>query len=106
MTDVEQQKMLARKHGHFNEKLGLITFPLNTDGFDIRGINVLVENVYVENFDDAVVPKPMNTGHYFGNCTENIWVSSKVVRATKNILSGAQLARKIWRRYERRECAA
>lgn len=34
------------------------TFPLNTDGIDIGGSNVLVENIKIKNYDDSVVTKP------------------------------------------------
>lgn len=34
------------------------TFPLNTDGIDPYGSNVLIENVNFTNFDDAVAVKP------------------------------------------------
>jgi polygalacturonase len=33
-------------------------FPLNTDGIDIAGSNVLVENVKITTWDDGVVVKP------------------------------------------------
>jgi polygalacturonase len=73
---VEQQKTLLRALGHWDVKLGIPTFPLNTDGIDIVGINVTVENVYVENFDDSVVVKPSNTEgrHQFTNCSQNVLV--------------------------------
>ena len=34
------------------------TFPLNTDGIDPAGKNVLIERVKITNFDDAVAVKP------------------------------------------------
>jgi polygalacturonase len=37
---------------------GFPLFPLNTDGFDPAGKNVLIENVNITNFDDAVAVKP------------------------------------------------
>ena len=36
------------------------TMPLNTDGIDPFGSNVLIENVNITNFDDAVAVKPMH----------------------------------------------
>ena len=38
--------------------LTLPIFPLNTDGIDPRGSNVLIERVNITNFDDAVAVKP------------------------------------------------
>lgn len=40
--------------------INLPTFPLNTDGIDPWGSNVLIENVKVRNFDDAIAVKPCN----------------------------------------------
>jgi len=34
------------------------TFPLNTDGIDFKGENVLIERVKITNFDDSIVAKP------------------------------------------------
>ena len=34
------------------------TFPLNTDGIDPSGKNILIERVNITNFDDAVAIKP------------------------------------------------
>lgn len=33
-------------------------FPLNTDGIDPHGTNILIERVNITNFDDAVAIKP------------------------------------------------
>jgi hypothetical protein len=51
-------------------------FPLNTDGIDIGGSNVLVENIQIRNYDDAVVSKPSNGGNkvVMGGCTQNFTV--------------------------------
>ena len=47
---------------HLSEFLGLglriPTFPLNTDGIDPAGTNILIERVNITNFDDAVAVKP------------------------------------------------
>jgi len=37
------------------------TFPLNTDGIDIAGSNILIERVNITNFDDAVAIKPLSS---------------------------------------------
>ena len=51
----------------------LPTFPLNTDGVDIWGSNMVFRRVKITNFDDAIVPKPSNGGDQV-HCTENILV--------------------------------
>jgi len=37
----------------------LPTYPLNTDGIDPWGTNILIERIKITNFDDAVAVKPM-----------------------------------------------
>ena len=49
--------------------------PLNTDGLDLWGTNILVENVKIRNYDDAVVPKPRGEGA----CTQDIIVRNASV---------------------------
>jgi len=51
----------------------LPTFPLNTDGVDIWGRNMVFRRMKITNFDDAIVPKPSNKGKKI-HCTENILV--------------------------------
>lgn len=61
------------------EALGVPTFPLNTDGIDPRGKNVLIENVNITNFDDAVAVKPCNQGDPFTNCSQNMTIRNSFV---------------------------
>ena len=53
------------------------SFPLNTDGLDLWGSNINVENVKIKTYDDAVVPKPCNS-HICpvakNGCTRDIYV--------------------------------
>lgn len=74
---------MMMKHGHWlkrdNVLGGLPIFPLNTDGIDPKGEDVLIENCYIENFDDAVAVKP-SSSHDFTNCTQNITTRNSVVR--------------------------
>ena len=56
------------------EALGIPTFPLNTDGIDPSGKNVLIENVTITNFDDAVAVKPSSAGDTFTNCSQNMTI--------------------------------
>jgi len=58
---------------------GIPTFPLNTDGIDPRGANVLIENVYIENFDDAVAVKPANQGDTLSQCSQNMLIRNCTV---------------------------
>jgi polygalacturonase len=39
------------------------TFPLNTDGIDPSGTNVIIRNINITNYDDAVAVKPCNGGY-------------------------------------------
>ena len=68
-----------RRYGYLerHEEIGIEipTFPLNTDGIDLWGQDILVENVYIENFDDTVVAKESNAHSFFPNCTNNVVVS-------------------------------
>jgi len=46
-----------------------VTFPLNTDGIDPAGKNILIQNITVQNFDDAVAVKPLREGRMMSNCS-------------------------------------
>ena len=61
-VDVFEQKKLAQKHGFYDYKLNIPTFPLNTDGIDPFGTNIIIRRVNITNFDDAVAVKPSNNG--------------------------------------------
>lgn len=68
-VDVNQQKELMKEFGYWDEAVGAPTFPLNTDGMDLRGRNVLVENVRIQCFDDGIAIKPTNSLGHEQNCT-------------------------------------
>uniref|UniRef100_A0A0G4GQ61 Pectate lyase superfamily protein domain-containing protein n=1 Tax=Chromera velia CCMP2878 TaxID=1169474 RepID=A0A0G4GQ61_9ALVE len=60
-------------------RIGLPTFPLNTDGIDPYGRDFLIEDCEITCFDDAVAVKPTGLNSWTG-CTENIMVrNTKVV---------------------------
>jgi hypothetical protein len=61
------------------------TFPLNTDGIDPSGKNILVENVVIENFDDAIAVKPLD-GTKIHHCTEDVIFRNSKVTVRYNIL--------------------
>jgi Glycosyl hydrolases family 28 len=44
-VDVQAQKRLLLKYGKWNLNLGIPTFPLNTDGIDPSGANIVIRNV-------------------------------------------------------------
>jgi polygalacturonase len=48
------------------------SFPLNTDGIDPSGKNILIERVKITNFDDAIAVKPMDSRGKIAKCTENV----------------------------------
>lgn len=57
-VNITQQMALLRRHNrttiHPTLGIELPTFPLNTDGIDPAGRDVLIENSVIDNFDDAV----------------------------------------------------
>ena len=56
-------------------------FPLNTDGIDPSGQNILIHNVTIENYDDAVAVKPGHLEEEEG-CTENVTVeNANIIRS-------------------------
>ena len=49
-------------------------FPLNTDGIDPSGRNILIQNITVENYDDVVAVKPGRL--LTDGCTQNVTVEN------------------------------
>lgn len=58
---------------HLQEQLPI--FPLNTDGIDIAGDLVYINNVSITNFDDAIAIKPLNQGNTI-NCSRNMLIEN------------------------------
>eukprot|EP00455_Lapot_gusevi_P054830 TRINITY_DN885_c0_g1_i1.p1 TRINITY_DN885_c0_g1~~TRINITY_DN885_c0_g1_i1.p1 ORF type:complete len:433 (+),score=162.00 TRINITY_DN885_c0_g1_i1:85-1383(+) len=77
-VDVTAQQDMLTKFGHWWQ--GIPTFPLNTDGFDPAATNVLIENVRITNFDDAVAVKPCKQNYKYCTCSSNIYVRNAKVR--------------------------
>ena len=69
-VDIEAQKNLSESSGW---KVPM--FPFNTDGIDPSGQNILIQNVTIENYDDAVAVKPGHLNDEEG-CTENVIVEN------------------------------
>lgn len=73
-VDIFEQKKLAMKHGKFDYRLNLPTFPLNTDGIDPAGSNIVIRNSRITSYDDSIAVKPANSGYSIAKCSENITV--------------------------------
>ena len=72
-----QQELLEQKQS----KLGVASapwnipmFPLNTDGIDPSGRNILIQNITCENYDDVVAVKPGKL--LTDGCTQNVTVEN------------------------------
>ena len=52
-------------------------FPLNTDGIDPSGRNILIQNITCENYDDVVAVKPGKL--LTDGCTQNMTVDNAKV---------------------------
>ena len=74
MVDVTRQKSLLMKHRKWHLGLSIPTFPLNTDGIDPQAKNVLIEDSFIQSFDDSVAVKPCHGGYRNCQCAENILV--------------------------------
>jgi hypothetical protein len=62
------------------EALDLPTFPLNTDGIDVRGMWIVVTQCHVENFDDSLCVKPMTrSASFLTSCSENIYIAHSTI---------------------------
>ena len=75
-VDVFEQKKFAKLFGFFDVSSGSFTFPLNTDGIDPSGTNVVIRDVKITSFDDAVAVKPANKGNKIATCAQNILVEN------------------------------
>uniref|UniRef100_A0A914C3R8 Uncharacterized protein n=1 Tax=Acrobeloides nanus TaxID=290746 RepID=A0A914C3R8_9BILA len=49
-------------------------FPANTDGIDLSGKNILVENVIIEVGDDGIAIKPANSRNMYSNCSQDMLI--------------------------------
>ena len=70
-VDVTAQKEMLESSDTSSWKIPM--FPFNTDGIDPSGQNILIQNITVENYDDAVAVKP---GNLEDGCTENVTVEN------------------------------
>ena len=58
-------------------------YPLNTDGIDPRASNVIIRNLTVTNFDDAIAIKPCDSRGLYCQCASNIVIRD--VRTTYSV---------------------
>jgi len=73
-VDVNEQLEIYKAHGGLDATSGLPIFPLNTDGCDIAGKNIFVENVTITNYDDTVCVKPLSGDSLLNQCAENYMI--------------------------------
>lgn len=78
MVDTIGQKKLLSDHGLL-DSFGIPTFPLNTDGIDPAGENILIENVTIQCYDDAVAVKPMTKKGKNAQCSRNMTIRNATV---------------------------
>lgn len=60
-------------------KFNFPIFPLNTDGIDVSGKNIVITNCFIRNFDDAIAVKPLNSNNQLSSCSENIVITNSIV---------------------------
>ena len=76
-VDVEDQAALLNSLGLMTDgsdglPIGIPTFPLNTDGIDVSGVNITVQHCRILNYDDSVCLKPNNQNDAPRTCTEDV----------------------------------
>lgn len=93
-VDNHVQREMYERAGVWDEERGVLgvpnVFALNTDGIDLRGCDIEVFNVTIQNFDDAVVPKPTARGsNPWCSCTERVHVHDISVRYSVGMSIGS-----------------
>mmetsp|Transcript_111683 Transcript_111683/g.240812 ORF Transcript_111683/g.240812 Transcript_111683/m.240812 type:complete len:467 (+) Transcript_111683:43-1443(+) len=66
-----------------------ITYPLNTDGLDIRATNVTVYNCNITNYDDAIVAKPCQQTGKNCQCSGNMLVYNNSITYSTGLTIGS-----------------
>jgi hypothetical protein len=84
-----QRAMLKYGEGRWDFERDIPTFPLNTDCIDPAGLNILIEDSFLQNYDDAVAVKPMNGEGFYSNCSSNILVRNVSVVASVGMSVGS-----------------
>ncbi len=88
-VDLNAQRELLTKHGHWDALKGLPTFPLNTDGMDISCVDVHIRDVQITNYDDTVCVKPCNKGGKNCQCASNYYVYNTTVHQGVGLTIGS-----------------
>lgn len=80
-VDAYQQTQLRLQFQNFDLRLGtnLPTYALNTDGIDPAGSNIVIRNLTITSYDDAVAVKPAHSNFKIAKCAENITVENIIV---------------------------
>ena len=86
-VDITAQKKILNQHKAKLPPWSIPMFPFNTDGIDPSGQNILIQNITVENFDDAVAVKPGKV--LDGGCTENITVKNANIKLSVGMSIGS-----------------
>ena len=74
LLEAEVLAMLDSYGGFEDLTNGNLSFPMNTDGYDVAGTNVLIRNVTIRNFDDAVAIKYSDDKGEYSTCSSNVIV--------------------------------
>lgn len=89
-VDIMGQLNLDKLLGNnFGLDIKIPTFPLNTDGIDPAGSNILIERVNITNYDDAVAIKPCSKSFIKSTCSENIIVRDCITYASLGMSIGS-----------------
>lgn len=90
-VDTMNQQTLMKENGLWDDDVDWPKTPAENDGMDIMGMNVLVENVTVQTYDDAVAVKPIQWGnneailpYAYTNCSQNMVIRNVNV-SNKNV---------------------
>eukprot|EP00466_Bigelowiella_natans_P013322 jgi/Bigna1/39696/e_gw1.34.19.1 len=82
-TDLDAQRKLHKMVNDWRKwvekalvDLNIPTFPLNTDGIDLKGRNIHIHDCSIVNYDDIIVPKPCDNKCMQTDCTENILIEN------------------------------
>lgn len=51
-------------------------YPLNTDGIDPSAENVIIRNVNITNYDDAIAIKPCDKSNKYCHCSSNMFIEN------------------------------
>ena len=78
-ADVWKMIDLAKKFNWFDWKLNVPMFPFNTDGIDPAGEDIHIHDCYIENYDDAIAVKPLNSNDKYP-CSKNVLVEDIKVK--------------------------